>query len=124
MSLLDDVTLLGKDVVASSATNCEVIDLGLTGRNLSGNRHGAGYLNVHVNTDMSATATTVQLYHGDTSSAVSTAVGEAITLTSAKAGDQFSVRLPKSLKQFITAKFSAVNTGKVDVFIGVPLADH
>lgn len=124
MSILDNVTLFGKDVVASSATTFDIIDLGLA-RNIAGNRHGAGYLNVHVNTDMSSTATTIQLYHGDTAAAVSTAVdGTAITLTSAKAGDQFSVKLPKSLKRFITVKASAANTGKIDAFIGVPLADH
>lgn len=124
MSLLDAVTVFGKDVVASSATAFDIVDLGLGGRNMSANRHGAGFLNVHVNTAMSGTATTIQLYHGDTSDAVNTAVGEAITLTSAPAGKQFSVKLPRELKRFVTVKCSAANTGKVDAFIGVPLADH
>lgn len=124
MSLLDAVTVFGKDVVASSATAFDIVDLGLGGRNMSANRHGAGFLNVHVNTTMSSTATTIQLYHGDTADAVNTAVGEAITLTSAPAGKQFSVKLPRELKRFVTVKCSAANTGKVDAFIGVPLADH
>lgn len=125
MSLLDEVTLFGKDVVASSATEFDVVDLGISGRNLAGNRHGAGFLNVHVNSDMSGTATTVDLYEGDSADAVNTKVaGTAITVTSAKAGAQFSVKLPKSLKRFITVKASAANIGKIDAFIGVPLADH
>ena len=124
MSLLDKVTVFGKDVVASSATNFDVIDLGLAGRNMSANRHGAGYLNVHVNTTMSDTATNIQLFHGDSAEAVKTAIGEAITLTSAPAGSQFTIKLPKGLKRFVTVKCSAANTGKVDAFIGAPLAEH
>lgn len=125
MSLLDQVTIFGKDVLASSATVFDVLDLGRPNANIAGNRHGAGFLNVHVNTAMDGTATTIQLYEGDEAGAVNTAVaGTAITLTSAKAGEQFSVKLPKKLKRFITVKVSAVNTGNVDAFIGVPLADH
>lgn len=124
MSLLDNVLIFGKDVVASSATNFNVFDLGHAGRDLASNRHGAGYLNVHVNTDMSGTATTIQLYDGDSAEAVNTAIGEAITLTSKKAGEQFTVKLPRSLKRFVTVKCSAANTGKIDAFIGAPLADH
>ena len=124
MSLLDKVTVFGKDVVASSATNFDVIDLGLAGRNMSANRHGAGYLNVHVNTTMSDTATNIQLFHGDSAEAVKTAFGEAIVLTSAPAGKQFTIKLPAGLKRFVTVKCSAANTGKVDAFIGAPLADH
>ena len=124
MSLLDKVTVFGKDVVASNATVFDIIDLGLGGRNMSANRHGAGYLNVHVNTTMSGTATTIQLYHGDSAEAVNTAIGEAITLTSAPAGKQFTIKLPAELKRFVTVKCSAANTGKVDAFIGVPLAEH
>ena len=125
MSLLDKVTEFGHNVVASNATEFDVIDLGLTGRNLSANRHGAGFLNVHVGSDMSDTATTIQLYEGDTAAAVNTAVaGTSITLTSKKAGEHFSVRLPSSLKRFVTVKCSAANTGKVSAFIGVPLANH
>ena len=124
MSLLDKVTVFGKDAVASNATTFDIVDLGVGGRNMSANRHGAGYLNVHVNTTMSSTATTIQLYHGDSAAAVSTAVGEAITLTSATAGTQFTIKLPAGLKRFVTVKCSAANTGKVDAFIGAPLADH
>lgn len=124
MSLLDAVTIFGKDAVASSATAFDIVDLGLGGRNMSANRHGAGYLNVHVNTTMSSTATTIQLYHGDSAAAVNTAIGEAITLTSVPAGAQFTIKLPAGLKRFVTVKCSAANTGKVDAFIGAPLADH
>lgn len=124
MSLLDKVTIFGKDAVASNATAFDIVDLGLGGRNMSANRHGAGYLNVHVNTTMSSTATTIQLYHGDSAAAVNTAIGEAITLTSATAGTQFTIKLPAGLKRFVTVKCSAANTGKVDAFIGAPLADH
>lgn len=124
MSLLDNAIIFGKDVVASNATNFNVFDLGHAGRDLAGNRHGAGYLNVHVNTTMSGTATTIQLYDGDSAEAVNTAVGEAITLTSKKAGEQFTVKLPRSLKRFVTVKCSAANTGKIDAFIGAPLTDH
>lgn len=124
MSLLDKVTLLGKDVVASTATTFDIIDLGATDVNLSANRHGAGFLNIHVNTNMDTTATTIQLYHGDTAAAVSTAIGGAITLTSATAGTQISTKLPAGLKRFVTVKCDAVNTGKIDAFIGAPLADH
>lgn len=124
MSLLDKVTVFGKDVVASSATQFDIVDLGLGGRNMSANRHGAGYLNVHVNTTMSGTATNIQLFHGDSAEAVDTAIGEAIVLTSAPAGTQFTIKLPAGLKRFVTVKCSAANTGKVDAFIGAPLADH
>lgn len=124
MSLLDSVLIFGKDAVASNATAFDIIDLGLGGRNLSANRHGAGYLNVHVNTVMDSTATTIQLYHGDSAAAVNTAIGEAITLTSVPAGTQFTIKLPAGLKRFVTVKCSAANTGKIDAFIGAPLADH
>lgn len=125
MSILDNVLIFGKDAVASNATTFDVIDLGFANRNIAGNRHGAGYLNVHVNTAMSSTATTFQLYEGTSADAVNTAVaGTQITLTSVAAGTQFSIKLPKSLKRFITVKASAANTGKVDAFIGAPLADH
>lgn len=124
MSLLDKVLVFGKDVVASNATNFDVIDLGAAGRDLSANRHGAGFLNVHVNTAMSGTETTIQLYEGDEAGAVNAPAGEAITLTSVAAGKQFSVKLPRELKRFVTVKCSAANTGKVDAFIGAPLADH
>lgn len=124
MSLLDKVTIFGKDAVASNATAFDIVDLGVGGRNMSANRHGAGYLNVHVNTTMSSTATTIQLYHGDSAAAVNTAIGEAITLTSVPAGTQFTIKLPAGLKRFVTVKCSAANTGKVDAFIGAPLADH
>lgn len=124
MSLLDAVTIFGKDAVASNATAFDIVDLGLGGRNMSANRHGAGYLNIHVNTTMSSTATTIQLYHGDSAAAVNTAIGEAITLTSVPAGTQFTIKLPAGLKRFVTVKCSAANTGKVDAFIGAPLADH
>lgn len=122
MSILDNVLVLGKDVVASSATVFNVIDTGFDGRNLSGNRHGAGYLNVHVNSDVNST--TVQLYEGDTNVPATAVAGTSIVLTEAKAGDQFSVKLPKKLKRYITVKCSIVDTGKIDVFIGAPLADH
>jgi hypothetical protein len=124
MSLLDSVLIFGKDVVASNATQFNVFDLGHDGRDLSGNRHGAGYLNVHVNSNMSDTATTISLYEGDTAAAVNTATGTAITLTNKKAGEQFTVKLPRKLKRFVTVKCSAANTGKIDAFIGAPLADH
>lgn len=125
MSLLDNVTIFGKDAVASSATSFNVIDLGSGDNNLSANRHGAGFLNVHVNTDMGSTATVLSLYHGDSAAAVTTKVdGTDITLTSAKAGAQYSIKLPAGLKQFVTVKCSAANTGKIDAFIGVPLAQH
>lgn len=124
MSLLDSVLIFGKDVVASNATQFNVLDLGHADRDLSGNRHGAGYLNVHVNSNMSDTATTISLYEGDTAAAVNTAAGTAITLTNKKAGEQFTVKLPRKLKRFVTVKCSAANTGKIDAFIGAPLADH
>ena len=125
MSILDNVTIFGKDVLASNATTFDVIDLGLTTRNIAGNRHGAGYLNVHVNTNMNSAATTIQLYEGNAANAVNSAVaGTAITLTNAVAGDQFTVKLPKTLKRYVSVQVSAVNTGKIDAFIGAPLADH
>lgn len=125
MSLLDNVTIFGKDAVASSATSFNIIDLGSASNDLSVNRHGAGYLNVHVNTDMSGTATKLALYHGDAEASVNTAVaGTEITLTSIKAGAQYSIKLPAGLKRFVTVKCDATNTGKLDAFIGVPLAQH
>ena len=126
MSLLDQVTIFGKDVVASSATSFDVIDLGFGSRNIAGNRHGAGFLNVHVNTAQGATSNTIQLYGGSTATVgdMSAVADTIITLTNAAAGAQFSVKLPKSLPRFITVKCSAVGTGKIDAFIGVPLADH
>lgn len=124
MSLLDKVLVFGEDVVASNATQFDVLDLGANANRLTGNRHGAGFLNVHVNTDMNDTGTTIQLYEGDAAGAVNTAVGQAITLTSKKAGEYFTVKLPKELKRFITVKCSAANKGKIDAFIGIPLAEH
>lgn len=125
MSLLDNVTIFGKDAVASSATSFNTVDLGSASNDLSVNRHGAGYLNVHVNTNMSETATVLSLYHGDTEDAVSTKVdGTDITLTNIKAGAQYSIKLPAGLKRFVTVKCDTVNTGKLDAFIGVPLAQH
>lgn len=125
MSLLDNVTIFGKDVVASSATSFNTIDLGSASNDLSVNRHGAGYLNVHVNTDMDEIATILSLYHGDAEASVDTAVaGTEITLTHIKAGAQYSIKLPAGLKRFVTVKCNAVNTGKLDAFIGVPLAQH
>lgn len=125
MSLLDNVTIFGKDAVASSATSFNTIDLGSASNDLSVNRHGAGYLNVHVNTNMDAIATKLALYHGDAEASVNTAVaGTEITLTSVEAGAQYSIKLPAGLKRFVTVKCDAVNTGKLDAFIGVPLAQH
>ena len=126
MSLLDEVTIFGKNVAASSATEFNVIDLGFGSRNIAGNRHGAGFLNVHVNTAQGATSNTLQLYGGSTATVadMSAIADVVVTLTNAAAGAQFSVKLPKSLPQFITVKCSAAGTGKIDAFIGVPLADH
>lgn len=122
MSLIDIVTEFGANVAANGSF--EVIDLGLDGRNLSANRHGAGYLNVHLNGD-ATTESVITLKHGDTAAAVNTSTGVTITIPStAKAGAQFSVRLPKSLKRFITISGSANAGATVDAFIGAPLADH
>lgn len=125
MSLLDNVTIFGKDAVASSSTSFNTVDLGSASNDLSVNRHGAGYLNVHVNTDMSEIATVLSLYHGDTEDAVSAKVdGTDITLTKIEAGAQYSIKLPAGLKRFVTVKCDTANTGKLDAFIGVPLAQH
>ena len=124
MSILDNVTIFGKDVVASNASTFDVIDLGAA-RNIAGNRHGAGYLNVHVNTNMNSASSTIQLYEGNAANAVNSAVaGTAITLTNAVAGDQFTVKLPKTLKRYVSVQVTNVNIGKIDAFIGAPLADH
>ena len=126
MSLLDNVTIFGKNVAASSATSFDVIDLGFGNRNIAGNRHGAGFLNIHVNEAQGATSNTIQLYGGSTATVgdMTAVAGTAVTLTNAAAGAQFSVKLPKSLPRFITVKCSAAGTGKIDAFIGVSLADH
>lgn len=122
MSLIDIVTEFGAGVAANSTF--AVIDLGLNGRNLSGNRHGAGYLNVHLNGD-ATTESVITLKDGDAAGSVTGSTGVSVTIpASAKAGAQFSVRLPKSLKRFVTIAGSADAGATIDAFIGAPLADH
>ena len=122
MSLIDAITEFGAAVAANSTF--AVIDLGLDGRDLSANRHGAGYLNVHLNGDASAESV-ITLKQGDSASSVSESTGVTITIpSSAKAGAQFSVRLPRSLKRFVTITGSADAGATIDAFIGAPLADH
>ena len=124
MSLLDNVLVFGKDVLASNETQFNVLDLGKDGRDLAGNRHGAGYLNVHVNSNIVEDAITLVMYDGDTAENVNNVIGVDVFLSYKNAGEQFSIRLPRTLKRFVTVRVDNRSAGKIDAFIGAPLADH
>lgn len=124
MSLLDNVLVFGKDVLASNETQFNVLDLGKDGRDLAGNRHGAGYLNVHVNSNIVEDAITLVMYDGDTAEDVNNVIGVDVFLSYKNAGEQFSVRLPRTLKRFVTVRVGNPSAGRIDAFIGAPLADH
>lgn len=124
MSLLDNVLVFGKNVLASNETQFNVLDLGKGGRDLAGNRHGAGYLNVHVNSNIVEEAITLTMYDGDTAEDVNNVMGVDVFLSHKNAGDQISVRLPRTLKRFVTVRVGNPSAGRIDAFIGAPLADH
>lgn len=122
MSLLDNVLVLGENVAASSETTFNVLDLGLEGRSLSGNRHGAGYLNVFVLSDVKTAS--IALNEGDTNEPATLVDTTSIKLDGAKAGDYFTVKLPKKLKRYVTVKVEGTDEGKITAYIGVPVAEH
>jgi hypothetical protein len=127
MSMIDAKLVFGEGLaLASAAAGENIIDTGVVNAKLSGNRHGAGYLNIHISTAVAGTSCSVKLQDCATAAGSYTDLpGTSVVLTSAAKGAQFSVKIPKSkrfLKLVITS--SSITAGKADVFVGPALAEH
>ena len=109
-----------KDTTAASA----VVKFGEGTHKLGANRHGAGFWNVHVNSD-TGIAGTVTLQHSDKADSGFEAVpGMVVSLAGLKAGAKASLRLPEGTKQYLKVVFSSGSEAKVTSYLGDPIAEH
>lgn len=127
MSMIDAKLVFGEGLALASATAGDnIIDTGVANAKLSGNRHGAGYLNIHISTAVAGTSCSVKLQDCATETGTYADLpGTSVALTGAAKGAQFSVKIPASkqfLKLVITS--SSITAGKADVFVGPALAEH
>lgn len=104
-----------------------ILDLGLEENHLSGNIHGAGYFNVaFVGDDFapSSASVVVLLQHSDDGKSFSDVISYSVDPSTEH---KMVAKLPNSLKRYLRLKYTpsaSVTTGKVEAFIGAPLADH
>lgn len=122
MSLIDaKLTLSEKQEATSTASTTNTLDFGDV-RELSNNYHGAGYLNVRCVKDVEGTELTFELKDSEDNSSFSPVAGVgALTLTTMKAGDCLTVKMPKT-RRYVKGDFTAssITAGTFDVFVGQP----
>lgn len=108
-----------------------VVKLGEGEHKLGANRHGAGFWNVHVNTDVTVVddedvdAATITLQHSDKAASGFEAIpGMSVDLTGLKAGAKASLRLPEGTKQYLKVVIAGADEGRVTSYLGDPIAEH
>lgn len=133
MSLIDSKLEFSsrQDVIGVDADGVysdNIIDLGLEENHLSGNRHGAGYLNVNFvdePVEPGAANIFVHLEHSvDGVSGWETISSFSILANTERCG---TIKLPRALRRFLRLKYASddeIQSGKVDAYIGAPIADH
>lgn len=132
MSLIDKVTRFTEitgDTLLPASTNTpstNVIDAGTTLADLSGNYHGAGYVNVIVKTALTGACSVVVQDSADNST-FADVTGCEVALSGNAAGERFTVKLPKTTKRYIrtSVKYSTKPTaGSYIAYLGNPETDH
>lgn len=132
MSLIDKATrfteITGDTLLpASSGTaSTNVVDTGTTLADLSGNYHGAGYVNVIIKTALTGACSVVVQDSADNSS-FSALIGCEVALSGDAAGSRFTVKLPKSTRRYIrtAVTYSTKPTaGSYIAYLGNPETDH
>lgn len=122
MSLIDAKLMLSEQQEATStASTTNTLDFGNV-RELFNNYHGAGYLNIRCVKDVAGTGLTFELKDSADNSSFNPVAGVGtLTLTSMKAGDCLTVKLPKT-RRYVKGDFTAdsITAGTFDVFVGQP----
>lgn len=133
MSLIDSkLEFSSKQDVTGAASGSPVyseniIDLGLEENHLTGNRYGAGYINIQfvgAPVEPASTNMVISLEHSDDGADFDNVASYSILANTERKCTQ---KLPKALKRYLRLKYSAdaeIESGNVDAFIGVPLAEH
>jgi hypothetical protein len=133
MSLIDSkLEFCSKQDVTGVDTNGvyseNIIDLGLEENHLSGNRHGAGYLNVNFVEEAVEPASANIFVHLEHSNDGATGWDVAASCSVLANTERCcTIKLPKALRRFIRLKYTSddeIEAGKVDAYIGAPLANH
>lgn len=132
MSLIDKVTIFTETagdtlLPASSGTaSTNAIDTGDTLADLSGNYHGAGYVNVIIKTALTGACSVVVQDSADNST-FTTVTGCEVALSGNAAGSRFTVKLPKTTRRYIrtAVTYSTKPTaGSYIAYLGNPETDH
>ena len=132
MSLIDKATRFTEktgDTLLPASTNTpstNVVDTGTTLADLSGNYHGAGYVNVIVSTALTGACSVVVQDSADNSTFADVA-GCEVALSGNAKGYIATVKLPKTTKRYIrtAVKYSTKPTaGAYIAYLGNPETDH
>ncbi len=127
MAMIDNALIFGEDVaVTSTGALTNIINTELVEASLGGNRHGAGYVNIHITTALAGTSCSLALQDCATSGGTYADVaGCSVVITGAAVGDVFSVKIPTT-KQYlrVNATASSMTAGKATVYIGAPEGEH
>lgn len=130
MSLIDDKLIFSEKqaVTGTSANSTNTLDFGLEENKVSGNVHGAGYLNVQCceNIAPGSNTVTIKLQDSANGSSFSDVAGGSVTLANPVKGTQACLRLP-TLKRYVRLVYGAASSltaGKWDAYIGQPISKH
>lgn len=130
--LRDELLTLAEDFVATGKTAAanvtNVIDFGEAVVKPGVNKRAAGYLNIQVTKDFTGGATpAIEVKDSADNQAFAVVAGTPkISLVGAKAGDTFTILLPK-VRRYLTVAYSAgtaVTTGSFTAWVGDNATQH